>query len=458
MSSTLRSPTRAKPANSISENQCIDRGPRARTVTRPIRPSGVFLVDSGDERNWINRILIGTPSRGTVRIEWVAALRSVVTPANWGNGWSPTSVIDECYPVRFTVAHAQNVIVRYFMEAKPEYEWLLLIEDDVCVPPDLFIRLDKYLRDGPPIVSGLYYQKAFPPEPLIYRGRGNGAFLDWKPGAKVWCDGVPTGCLAGPPVDHRDPVQRVAGVHGRRPDDAGSVRVADGRDDRRTREPDDRDRHVRPRVLPSNCRRRCPQTGGMAKDRTPQMAVLSGHVDSVPARQPGWDDVPAVTIKGVRRPHDPEPLSGVPASSMRSIPTSGIFTSNGRDRCIVVPGGAWQRLLPPGTYTATSTSSYRTRATTLAPALGSPSAPSRLRPNSLTNYVGICSINQGIGNHEDGWPSGRTSAATSARPSATTTLPPRRMAVNIADGELACLGDEPGYVRDDLVFVLGCRR
>jgi hypothetical protein len=163
-------------------------------ATTPIRRTGVFLTDSGDERNYINRLLIGTPSRGQVRIEWVAALRSIITPANWGNGWF-SYVVDDAYPVRFTVAHAQNVIVKYMMESKPEFEWLLLYEDDMLPLPDLFIRLDKYLRDGPPIVSGLYYQKSIPPEPVIYRGRGNGAFLDWKPGQKVWVDGVPTGML-----------------------------------------------------------------------------------------------------------------------------------------------------------------------------------------------------------------------------------------------------------------------
>ena len=49
--------------------------------------------------------------------------------------------------------------------------------------------------EGPPIVSGLYLTKATPSEPLIYRGRGSVSFTDWKPGQKVWCDGIPAGCL-----------------------------------------------------------------------------------------------------------------------------------------------------------------------------------------------------------------------------------------------------------------------
>jgi len=34
-----------------------------------------------------------------------------------------------------------------------------------------------------------------PPEPMVYRGRGNHYFRDWKLGDKVWVDGVPTGQL-----------------------------------------------------------------------------------------------------------------------------------------------------------------------------------------------------------------------------------------------------------------------
>lgn len=159
-----------------------------------ISQARVSVIDSGDERNWHMRLAIGTPTRGMVHYQWYAAMRNIVIPANWGNGWFPAPV-DEFGPMRFTVAHAQNVIVREFMNSPIKYEWLLLLEDDILAPPDLFIRLDEHLRDGPPIVSGLYYQKGFPPDPLIYRGRGNGAYRDWKPGDKVWCDGVPTGCL-----------------------------------------------------------------------------------------------------------------------------------------------------------------------------------------------------------------------------------------------------------------------
>jgi hypothetical protein len=165
---------------------------KVKAVT-PIRETGVFSSDSGDNRNLVNRLLIGTPTRGMVRMEWHLAIRQLVIPANWSNGYFCSTLPDTYVPFRYTVAHAQNIIVKYFIENN--YEFLLLIEDDTIPPPDLFILLNEYLRDGPPVVSGLYFQKTLPIEPLIYRGRGNGAFTDFKPGEKVWADGVATGCI-----------------------------------------------------------------------------------------------------------------------------------------------------------------------------------------------------------------------------------------------------------------------
>ena len=46
-----------------------------------------------------------------------------------------------------------------------------------------------------PVVSGLYYTKSEPSEPLVFRGRGNGPFRKFKRGQLVWCDGLPMGCL-----------------------------------------------------------------------------------------------------------------------------------------------------------------------------------------------------------------------------------------------------------------------
>jgi hypothetical protein len=161
-------------------------------ATTPIRASHQTVLDSGDSQNYQHRLLVGTPSRGTVRIEWHAAIRGLMIPANWGM-MTRYEQINEYFPTRFTVPDAQNLIVRQAVEQN--FEWLVFIEDDVLPPVDLFVRFDEYMSKGPAVVSGLYYQKSNPCEPLVYRGRGDGAYLNWQHGDKVWCDGVPTGCL-----------------------------------------------------------------------------------------------------------------------------------------------------------------------------------------------------------------------------------------------------------------------
>ena len=54
-------------------------------------------------------------------------------------------------------------------------EWLFLLEhDNVLAANDAFVRLNTYMRGAKyPVVSGLYFTRGYPSEPLVYRGRGN---------------------------------------------------------------------------------------------------------------------------------------------------------------------------------------------------------------------------------------------------------------------------------------------
>lgn len=132
------------------------------------------------------RVMIGIPTLGQVRIEWHNALNGLVIPVNWSNSVQT--------PVGFNTVDAQNLIVRDVLEQ--DFEWLILIEDDVVVPFDLLVKFNHYISSKEfPIVSGLYFLKGSMPEPLIFRGRGNGTYRDFKLGDVVKCDGVPTGCL-----------------------------------------------------------------------------------------------------------------------------------------------------------------------------------------------------------------------------------------------------------------------
>lgn len=137
------------------------------------------------------RILIGVPMTGVVRSEWAFARMCQVIPCNWSSSdsvhWLPHSV-----PLGYGVAEARNAVVH--TAVTQGFEWLLFIDHDVIMRPDTFVRINEYiLRDELPVVSGLYFAKAHPPSPLVYRGRGNGSYENWRIGDKVWVDGVPMG-------------------------------------------------------------------------------------------------------------------------------------------------------------------------------------------------------------------------------------------------------------------------
>lgn len=143
--------------------------------------------------NYQKRMLVGTPTTGNIRMEWAAARYGMVIPANYSNV-SMIQYLNGFIPLRYSIADGQNMIVQEAITK--DYEYLLLIEHDTMPPADALIRLNQYMRDKKyPVVSGLYFTRSDPAEPMIYRGRGSSYYTDWKLGDVVMCDGVPTGML-----------------------------------------------------------------------------------------------------------------------------------------------------------------------------------------------------------------------------------------------------------------------
>lgn len=141
---------------------------------------------------WTNRVLIFTPTTGTVRMEWVNARFGQIIPCNWSHV-DMQQFITPYVPVDYQLADAQNLMAKKVIEE--DYEWIIYIEHDNVIPPDLLQRFGEYINERKvPIVSGLYFTKSTYPEPIMYRGRGNSYYGDWKIGDKVWVDGIPFGC------------------------------------------------------------------------------------------------------------------------------------------------------------------------------------------------------------------------------------------------------------------------
>lgn len=154
--------------------------------------TSIVIEDSGNNK-FRQRVLVATPTTGSVRMEWVGARYGGIIPTNW----SKTDMIQYLngyIPLRYTVHDAQNLAVKACIEGG--FEWLILNEDDTMLPSDGFLRFTEYMDKADiPVVSGLYFTRSVPPEPMVYRGRGNHYFRGWKLEDRVWVDGVPTGCL-----------------------------------------------------------------------------------------------------------------------------------------------------------------------------------------------------------------------------------------------------------------------
>jgi len=160
---------------------------------KAVANDNIIIMKNDNPRAIRNRILIGTPTLGIIRAEWAAMRYNQVVPCNWTMATAMAGY-SHVFPLGYLVADAQNILVHLAVQEK--FEWLFLLEDDVVMPPDCFIKLNEYMKSGDvPVVSGLYFLKGSPSEPLAYRGRGNGCYDNFKIGDKVWLDGVPTGCL-----------------------------------------------------------------------------------------------------------------------------------------------------------------------------------------------------------------------------------------------------------------------
>jgi hypothetical protein len=154
------------------------------------------MIQHAKNKKWKKRLLISTPTLGLIRYEWAQAKYSQVIPVNWESAGFDCKYDKslDFVPLGFSIDDAYNLIVDNAI--KVGVEWLLIIEDDVVIPHDCYLKMAGYMDKGDiPIVTGLYYLKASPTMPLIFRGHGNGAFTNFKVGSKVWVDGIPMGCL-----------------------------------------------------------------------------------------------------------------------------------------------------------------------------------------------------------------------------------------------------------------------
>ena len=81
----------------------------------PVRPIRRIIVDKAVDHSYINRLLIGTPSTGVIRMEWSMARTGLVVPVNWSHV-QMVEFIDSYAPIGYSVADAQNLIIKEVVE------------------------------------------------------------------------------------------------------------------------------------------------------------------------------------------------------------------------------------------------------------------------------------------------------------------------------------------------------
>lgn len=126
-------------------------------------------------------MLVGIPHRDYVTLEWALAFRNLQINLPSVFTTSRGTPIDM----------ARNEIVRSAQEH--EVEWLFFLDTDVICPPDTIQRL---MAHNLPIVSGLYYTRAPPIEPAVWKEVDGGKqAIPFTPGQMVEADFIGAGCL-----------------------------------------------------------------------------------------------------------------------------------------------------------------------------------------------------------------------------------------------------------------------
>lgn len=120
-------------------------------------------------------LLIATPSRGAVRVEWATALRIQAQPT--GLDWAIITVQN------MTCDDARNTAVQL---AKDEnFEYLLFYDDDIVPRDDMaIIRLVNALKQHGEIdvIGGVYPRRYSVNEPIVVKEEGHGVWWGWDDG------------------------------------------------------------------------------------------------------------------------------------------------------------------------------------------------------------------------------------------------------------------------------------
>jgi hypothetical protein len=139
----------------------------------------------------MKKISVGVPCYGAQEGQWWAQLVK-----NMVNLTKSAEIIGILVSDSMATDHNRNLIAESFL--KSDAEWLMWIDADTVIPPE---GIEKLLDSGKKIISGLYYAKHPPHNPIAYYDHLNAyKSLDheggrWEKGEILEVDSVGFGCM-----------------------------------------------------------------------------------------------------------------------------------------------------------------------------------------------------------------------------------------------------------------------
>lgn len=127
-------------------------------------------VEGGHQRA---NFLIGIPSLGTCSIKFAMSLSRLQMPLN--------SEVHSVVVERMEIADARNYIVNHLLSLNPMPKYLFFLGDDMLPQWDALVRLhEEMIKGNWDLLTGLYYLKQDPPEPLLRRKHISGSLIPGK--------------------------------------------------------------------------------------------------------------------------------------------------------------------------------------------------------------------------------------------------------------------------------------
>ena len=137
-------------------------------------------IDINEKRSGL---MIGIIAKDNIPVQWMFHMMAMhnYIPSGlfWNYGWVRDKYYDE----------ARNSIIE--QAKKKGVEWLMFIDTDVFIPQNAIAQL---MRHNKKIVSGVYWKKGLPLEPVIYRKFGGGPIFDFEPDQLMPIGGAGLGC------------------------------------------------------------------------------------------------------------------------------------------------------------------------------------------------------------------------------------------------------------------------